>query len=85
MASNSVISFSEWNVIVFSLGVVLNVKVLTMFKINVYLNVSNVPDVAVIISTKDSPCQAPVKCASCGSNDHPVYSFRCPILKNFYK
>ena len=37
------------------------------------------------ISTKDSPCQAPVKCASCGSNDHPVYSFRCPILKKFCK
>ena len=47
--------FSEWNVIVFSLGVVLNVKVLTLFKINVNLNVSNVPDVAVITFRLKTP------------------------------
>ena len=52
--------------IVFSLGVVLNVKVLTMAKINVDLNVSNVPDVAVITFRLKTPhvkrqLNAPVK------------------------
>ena len=49
MVSNSVMSFSEWNVNVFSLGVLLTFKVSIMVKINVDLNVSIVPDVAVII------------------------------------
>ena len=29
-------------------------------------------------STKDNPCSKPIKCALCGSDKHPCYSFSCP-------
>jgi len=32
-------------------------------------------------SSKTSPCQRPKKCALCKSQDHPCYSFKCPVAQ----